>query len=283
MPPHTTPPAAVRIAVNCDDGYGMQLAAMVRSALDHLHPDSRLELFVLDCGIRPETRERLARSWQDARLSVRYLPVPMNELAALPLREYYVPAIYAKLRIAELLPAEVERVIYLDADLLVLRDLTELWHQPPDGHPVAMLQEPWHPHLVSRVPRLRNTPWARENAVSRPIPNFEALGRSPDDPYFSTGGMVIEVRMWREEGLAERFRACLAEHADVGGWFEEDPLNVVLAGRIAELDPRWNRHIWLDHVVEPARLHYPPDVYRKLLHEFFVLQFNTRNKPWQAN
>lgn len=47
------------------------------------------------------------------------------------------PIVFARYVLQDLLPASVERVIYLDLDVLVQKDLAELWDIDMEGHPIA--------------------------------------------------------------------------------------------------------------------------------------------------
>lgn len=47
------------------------------------------------------------------------------------------PIVFARYLIPSLLPENVERVIYLDQDVLVQKDLAELWDVDMEGHPIA--------------------------------------------------------------------------------------------------------------------------------------------------
>ena len=54
-----------------------------------------------------------------------------------PRAALFEPLIFAKLYLTELLPPQVERIIFLDSDLLVFRDLLDLWFTDTGGKILA--------------------------------------------------------------------------------------------------------------------------------------------------
>ena len=50
----------------------------------------------------------------------------------------------ARVALPEILPKEMHKVIYLDGDILVTRDLLELYNTDMEGMPVALATNHWH-------------------------------------------------------------------------------------------------------------------------------------------
>src|ERR1700675_4907760 len=63
-----------------ENGYAMPLAVTIRSALDHLDPNRRLRLYVLDGGLSDESKIRLLKSWNDPRLTVQWVQPNMEQV-----------------------------------------------------------------------------------------------------------------------------------------------------------------------------------------------------------
>src|SRR5262245_31380634 len=115
------------VVLAADENFAMPLAATVRSVLDHLASDRKLRVFVLDGGITDATKDRLVRSWSDERCQVTWLNVAPSLLGCVPISGHASAANYYRILMPRLLPMDVTRAIYLDADLIVRHDLAELW------------------------------------------------------------------------------------------------------------------------------------------------------------
>jgi lipopolysaccharide biosynthesis glycosyltransferase len=158
---------------------------------------------------------------------------------------------YSRLLISRLLPAALKKVIYLDADTLVLHDIERLWETPLEGHVVAAATD----YLAN---------------VGAAISNYRELGLDPDEKYFNSGVMLINVDLWRQHQVGERVLACTQRnrrYLDAQGSFhqyDQFGLNVVLYRHWKELDGRWNYGSELQAA------------------DAFIVHYNGHGKPWSA-
>lgn len=277
---------AVHVAVGLDDGYVMPLAAMVRSALDALRSGWRIELHVLDAGISEANRRRLDRSWAGSPIYVHYRRPDMSLFAGFPAmqsagRSSLAP--YGRLLVAEYAPPELERIVYLDCDMIVRRDLVELWEAPFEGRACLAVQDPGAPVFDrASLPRLGGS-GVFPFVAGCVVPNFRELGLDGALPYFNGGMFVADLDVWRRERFAERFLKTLQVHAAHVAFFDQYPLNVVLAGRWGKLDPRWNRSSGLLHA-SPERFSdplYAREEWDRILADPWIHHFIHARKPWE--
>jgi lipopolysaccharide biosynthesis glycosyltransferase len=146
----------------------------------------------------------------------------LDELGKMPTR-WYPTSAYARLLIPELLPPTVQKVIYLDCDLIVDRDLYGLWRMDPmdnyllavGGRPIGSFHLRNHPH-----------------------PNLQA---HRSDPAFNSGVMVINLRLWREDEVAKKVLEFCAGWPELCRFADQDGLNAICAGRWGGLDNSWNQ------------------------------------------
>ncbi|MCZ0901634.1 glycosyl transferase family 8, partial [Microcoleus sp. HI-ES] len=105
---------------------------------------------------------------------------------------------------------ETERLIWLDSDTIVLGSLKPLWNLDFQTLPIAAAA---------------NT-WGNPN-------NYQDR-----NPYFNSGVLVYNMKLWEEEQLSEK----LLQNARTHVWGDRDQgaLNSVLVGRWKQLDQIWN-------------------------------------------
>src|SRR4029079_7801651 len=72
------------VVLAADDNFAMPLAVTIRSALENLAPDRTLRIYVLDAGIKDETKSRLVQCWPSRRYQVEWLKVDADALAGVP-------------------------------------------------------------------------------------------------------------------------------------------------------------------------------------------------------
>jgi len=254
----------IRLCTAADGSYLAPLAAMVRSALEHTS-DRRVELFVL---IKKEVgaadRRRLIASWPFGNLRVYWVEADETRLAGLPSWRRLGTATYRRLLIGAQLPRAVKRVLWLDADLIVLRDLSELWDTPLDGKLVGAVGDLTVPCLGS----------------PRGVRRYGELGVSGSEPYFNAGVLLVDLDRWRAEHVGARTIDYLQRFARDIYYHDQDALNAVLVHQWKALDRRWN-------VIECVAgrpffrpRHLTGEEYRRLLAEPWIVHYAGRWKPW---
>src|SRR4051812_45190822 len=107
------------VASAADAGYAIPLAAMLRSALTGLRPGGTMSVHVVDMGLSKADRERLTRICAGDGTALAWHDPGASGLDPLPLTSRMTMATYARLALSRLLPAVVQKVVWLDCDVLV--------------------------------------------------------------------------------------------------------------------------------------------------------------------
>lgn len=249
-------PRPVSIACAANEPYARGLAVAVRTLGERT--SRPLDVTVLDGGILPETWDALRASWKGLPVSVRRTPLDLARFAGLPLSQGMQPHTYARLLLAELLPDRT-RALYLDADILALRDPAELWEADLEGRMVAAAPD-------------RSAPTVSAPAGLRA---YAELGLDPATPYCNAGVLVADLDRWRRQGLEKRFLDFARRHPEAVRWWDQDVLNATLAGAWTPLDPRWN-----DTSEAAMLLGWRPAEGEARAGDAWIVHFLTRYKPW---
>ena len=129
---------------------------------------------------------------------------------------------------------ETERLIWLDSDTIVLGSLKPLWNLDFQTLPIAAAANFW------------GNPNNYQNR----------------NPYFNSGVLVYNMKLWEEEQLSEKLLRNARTH--VWGDRDQGALNSVLVGRWKQLEQIWNNHD-------------TEDMSSKVMH------FMSRPKPWESS
>jgi lipopolysaccharide biosynthesis glycosyltransferase len=217
--------SATRVVIGCaaDGGYALPLAVTLRSAAARLDAACELSVYAVDAGLSPDERTRIAQSL-GGRAELRWVEPQRAAFAGVPLWGRMPIATYDKLAIARWIPQSIERVLWLDADLLVLADLAELWRLDVGEAVLAATQD-------GRVPTVD----ARFGV--RP---YLSCGLVAGAKYFNAGVMLIDLTRWRAADVERRALDYLKRHRERVYFWDQEALNAVLAAAWHELDREWN-------------------------------------------
>jgi lipopolysaccharide biosynthesis glycosyltransferase len=149
-------------------------------------------------------------------------PIPDERIAGLPgISQAGIPStIWYRIYLPELLP-DVDRILYLDGDLLVVDSLAPLAE-------VDIAQ-----HYVGAVTNVFE-PW------NEGYPASLGLDLTGPRSYFNSGVLLMNLELMRREARMEAVREWALANSDKLPWGDQDALNAVLAERRVELHPRWN-------------------------------------------
>ncbi|MHA1304341.1 MAG: glycosyltransferase family 8 protein, partial [Candidatus Heimdallarchaeaceae archaeon] len=123
----------INVCLTIDDKFTEYCATTITSVLENSKAD--LHFYIISGDLTPDNRDRLMslRKLRDCDISI----VTLEEKRVNQLKEYYVPpkshfnyANYIRLMTPSLL--SVDKIIYLDSDLIVMSDLKELWNIPQE-------------------------------------------------------------------------------------------------------------------------------------------------------
>src|SRR5271170_6411712 len=215
----------ISVLMAVDEQYAAPLLVTVASLLESLRPGVGLNLYVMSSGLRPGTRSTLEGSW-DGRVRVHWTPLDNSKLESLQAYTYpSSPVANLRLVVGSSLKGDVSKVIYLDADLLIQRDIFELWEQDMQGKIVLAVQDSY----IQKLP-------------ARCLPAQTEVER----PYFNSGVMVIDLDAWRRAEIEQCCLEAARRLRHQTKWLDQHALNACLAGRWGRLTPVWNKQFFLD-------------------------------------
>lgn len=245
---------SIPIVCAADDNYAMPLAVMLRSVIDNLDPKACLDVYVLDGGIREISKQLIKQSLGNVCCyKIKWLHLPQSSYDwAVPI-EHLSKAAYLRLMIADLLPKDLEQVIYLDCDIIVQSDLVNLWNIEIKDFTVAAVQSAGIPFVSS--PR----------GVSR----YSELEIPEDSKYFNSGVLLINLTQWRAEDISCKAIEYIKHFGHTLVYADQDVLNALLASNWKELDNNWNRELPYLFEVDSVKNAY-------------IVHYISKNKPWQV-
>ena len=176
-----------------------------------------------------------------------------------PPSDRYGYSAWYRILLPEVLP-DVDRVLYLDSDLLIRGSLAPVWEADLGaGNCLAAVTQPT---LPSVLPRLQET-----------------LGLPDAGSYFNSGVMLLDLERVRAGGYMDQVLAFIRDGRGPMPWADQDPLNAVLHARRLPLAPRWNAMTPIFDL-PPTKLPYTEAETREARADPAVIHFIGPYKPW---
>ncbi|MEL7067986.1 MAG: glycosyltransferase [Cyanobacteria bacterium J06581_3] len=238
------------IVCACDQEYLPHTATMLCSVLSHT--DTVQGVYLLHDGISAYELGKLKEFVSSFDVEITDCKVDSSGLENLPVSGHASLVNYYRLLIADLLPSSIDRVIYLDSDLIAISSLEPLWATELAGNTVGAVENPG-------------------------FVQHSRLGIPQVSKYFNSGVLLIDLDQWRRLDVRSQVIAYIEQNPDKIKLWDQDGLNAVLYDRWQELPMRWNiqRPLFFD---ECYKLQYAD-----VLRDPAVVHFSgsTKSKPWQ--
>ncbi|MBR7825999.1 glycosyltransferase family 8 protein [Actinospica sp. MGRD01-02] len=249
-----------------DDGYVEPLRTVMRSiAAAHGPAVGELRFIVLDQGLSSGSTASILRDGAALGLAVEIRAIPETD-SNLPVTAWYSRAVFARMTIPDVIEDE-PRVLYMDADTLVLADLRPLLERDLGGHPVGAVRDPISP-LLGHGPGLRF---------------WREFGLPEGREYFCSAVMLLDLPRIRGTRLFERAAEFLIANPDKVGFPDQDALNYAAADDWQRLEYRWDTFAMSPRgpdYVHPAEDVNPLAELVEAEKDAAIIHFGGRLKPW---
>jgi lipopolysaccharide biosynthesis glycosyltransferase len=266
----------IQIITAANQNYIQYLAALLLSIAQSGKKDISVDVAVIHQGISKDTQDYLDSLTQN-RINVLWIEPSVSFLREInaPLEFAYCSPHYFRLLTPFVLSGH-KRAIYLDADTLILDDLSPLWKTELGEYSVAAVQD-YLPHI--------------KDAVA----NWREMNLNPYAPYFNSGVLVIDVGRWLAQEIPQKVLRICRENQDYlmaqQKWNQYDQygLNVLFNGNWKQLNRSWNygselppRNAQILHFIGNGKIGLPKcqPVFSRL---FFSFLNQTSYKNWNPN
>lgn len=185
------------------------------------------------------------------------IPSHSNDKTNYPLEAYY------RLFAAEVLPKDIHKVLYLDGDIIVYDDLSELWNTDVTGYAVG----------------------ASPSYFNNDVEIIRKLGYDPKYGYFNSGVLLINLDYWREIHVVDLFVDYIKNNMDILTYADQDVLNHVFCDKKLNLPLRYNfctNFLYKDQ--------FRSTVSKSMIEEIdkwykspCVIHFHSKDKPWNSD
>lgn len=219
-----------------NDNYAVPLAVMLNSLLKNKVSENPIKIYVIASQLYPKNRSLLAKTVGKFNLKIEFSPIDPAIYKNFKTVYYLTKETYYRISIPDLLNEKTDKVIYLDCDIIVKADITELWNIDIDKYLLGAVEDFWV---------RRNSP----------------LSMSSGSAYFNAGVLLINLKKWREEHIKDKVIEFIKTNSAKVKFCSQDPLNAILRDKWLQLDPKWN---YMPHYlnypglrnIKPAIIHY---------------------------
>jgi lipopolysaccharide biosynthesis glycosyltransferase len=238
----------IHLAFSFDQNYIKPFFVLLTSIFAH-NPGEPFQLQVVLTNASTAEKESITSFVEAHHSRISYYDIEVGFVRSFaPQSERYGLATFYRLLLPGMLPATVQKFIYLDIDIVVVGRLRELFATDMGNYPLAAVAEPVD--------------------YTRPDLGLHTVGE-----YFNAGVLLINLSAWQQQQIAEKAIGFLREFPAKAIYLDQDALNAVLAHNWLPLEDKFN-FTWR------SIPYIPKAELRKFVATKTIVHFNTSIKPW---
>lgn len=237
----------IHIALTFDDGYWAPAYTTMRSICMVSHRPTDIVFHLMHVGLSERHKADLAAVTAEFGAQLVYydldaLGILRERIAKLPRVGMHIntPIVYTRLFLTDIVPKDIERLIFIDSDMMVRAPIEQLYELDLEGFPIAAASDPYRTGFQT----------GRDLKPKRYY--------STRDLFFNAGLLVIDTRKVAQIDIVGRVLELLTPEEVAGLYYDQDILNIVFRNNWRVLDKMWNMQNPLPahEILDPFVVHY---------------------------
>ena len=212
----------MNIVLASDDNYVPLLSISIVSLLENNYKDfDEINVFILNDGITNQNIEKIKNILNEYNCNISFIKTKNIEnlnLNIVSLERDNIASFttYSRLFIGSLIPDNIDKIIYIDCDILNVYSLKQLWEEDISDYYCAAVLDCCNTTIQ------------------------EMLGISEEDNYINAGMLYINLKKWREDNVEEKFIEFMMNNQNRFYQHDQGIINNVFKGKIKIISPRYN-------------------------------------------
>lgn len=212
----------------------------------------------MDGGISKENKNKLNSVINKFCAKIVYLKPKLKKLEGLKECRHITLESYYRFYLIDNIISD--RMLYLDADMIVLGDVSEIYRKQFNKNIIFAVKDPGGSDKKK-----------------------ESLGITLDKYYFNAGVLLIDCKKWNRERISEKAIEYMKKNPEKIEYADQDGLNAILNGKWKELNPQWNlitRLIYYKYFPFLKVPNYENDNLNDIIKKPRIIHYASFIKPW---
>jgi len=237
----------INICFGINDNYCQHCACTIASILYNSKPGDNYNFYIISDYISEVNKKNFESLKYLRNFKITYLIINPDEFKDLNTNNTLDTSTFFRFKAIELL--QCDKVLYLDADIIVRKDIKELFETDVDGYFCAGVEDILNPFLK------------------------EKYKLSPTTLYINAGVMLINLKFCKEQNVSKRISEFLTSTWEMQ-WGDQDIINFIWQDGIKGVDLTWNCMYCYNNYYEDK------NYYHRMAKNPAIVHYITGCKPW---
>jgi lipopolysaccharide biosynthesis glycosyltransferase len=246
----------VHIACAADSSYIQHTCVMLKSLLTN-NSNLNLVIHVFSSDFTDKNKESILEISNAYNKTVNFYLISNKNFDGFVISHHISLATYYRIIIPQLLSPEIEKLIYLDCDIIINGNIEPLWNLKLENYIIAATPEPV-------------------------FNDFDRLNINPKNDYFNAGILVLNLVKWRENKTTEKVITYIQENLEKIVFWDQDALNACLQQNWLRFEPKYNQQSAIFEIADEKLLKaYTLEELNEAKKNPIIIHYTGSSKPWQ--
>lgn len=258
---------AILLAPN--ETYLPHAAVLIQSIIENSSKENNYDIILFKTDIVERTKKLVLKQIENyPNFSIRFFDIGryIYQYANLPTIDHFTIEMYFRI-FAPYILKNYDKILYLDSDTIVLKDIAELYKTNIDNYLLAACHD-----LMS---------YGSINCIYTRYNDLQKVKLNHPYTYYNSGVLLLNVVKFRKQFILEQIMKILQENNF--HYPDQDILNYLTKNQTYFLDPRWNiyRDAW--STIENELIYAPIEYYNLMLATYknpYIIHYISSIKPW---
>lgn len=204
----------MNIAISLDKNYTIPAMVMLDSLFVH-NSESEIHIFIIVQNKNNKVYHDLKNMVYEHGAQFTILEIKTSKLENAKISHHVSLATYYRLLLADTIPADIEKILFLDCDMLITGPVNELYETDIENYDIVAVEEAFDNDHKSLI------------------------GMDFNKTYFNAGVMLVNLKNWRLKNYTKVFIDYLKLKGDKIVFWDQDVLNVSIETRLM-VEKTWN-------------------------------------------
>ncbi|QHT70541.1 glycosyltransferase family 8 protein [Rhodocytophaga rosea] len=243
----------IPVVTTLDAGYLQHCAVMLGSLFKN-NPTYNFHIYIIISFADNNDLQKLKSFVTNYQHALEIVRIDDKEINNFQTVHHITTATYYRLLIPGLLPVSINKVLYLDVDVIIRRDISDLWNTNIENYSVAAVMEPMFTrHAKLNIPKEAN--------------------------YFNAGVLLMNLEKWRKNDTTRQILTFIDKNNGSLEMLEQDALNAILYDQWLCLPFVWNVTSVL-FTATAKELHIDESELINVITNPCIIHYTGYSKPW---
>ena len=232
----------INVCISCDDNYAKYAGVVIASILLNADENDEYSFYILDGGINEKAKSDINKLKTIKYCNIYFVKIDIEQFNVykdILTHKYISIATYYRLKLSQLLPS-VDKIIYLDCDIIVKKSLKELFNTDlKDNYMAGILDA-----RVKYKPKWKNT------------------------KYVNAGVLLMDLDKIRRDKIEDKFVEYTKNNIENIKAGDQDIINFTLGEKIEIVDDKWN--VQVSSFLSRSSFTSKP----------YIIHYIAKQKPW---